>query len=123
MMDIFIEYKFRSNDINEIYDLVSRLKSGRDSIREKYPIVDCEVKQTDRSDSNDFCVYMNGENHLLLEKALKEYISHAGTPNFVDDISDSSVVEKVLQDFGKSLKRRSHGYLVGKQVIPSRQVD
>lgn len=56
-----------------------------------------------------------------LENGLKEYFTHAGIPSFVEFNSDYNLVDKILLDYGKTLKRKSNGFFVGKCVVDKKE--
>ena len=65
---------------------------------------------------NQIVISIEGDN-TRVEEAVKEYVTLAGVPDFVESKSDYSLMERVLEEHGKTLKRKLLGFLVGKHVV------
>ena len=65
---------------------------------------------------NQIVISIEGDN-TRVEEAVKEYVTLAGVPDFVESGSDYHLMERVLQEHGKTLKRKFLGIFVGKHVV------
>ena len=58
---------------------------------------------------------------VVVEEAMNQYMSHAGTPNMVGNGSDYALANRVLAGYGKELKTRFWDKGNGAHVVDKKQ--
>ena len=115
---VLMEYKIGFVDIDRAYDVMSQLRSARDHVASRYQTIDCKVDFIPRESRTELRVRIEAQQPALLEQAVKDYVKIAGSPDFVQSGSDYALMDRVLREIGKMLKRKYGGALVGKHVVP-----
>lgn len=116
---VLMKYILYNVDIDTAIGVVTQLKSARDSLTSKYPALDFIVGFFPSRSGRDLSVRIQGQESGTVEEATREYLRGlALKPNFVDAESDYNLMKRVLREFGKTLKWRFEGGMVGKHVVP-----
>jgi len=95
-------------------DLEKKLETSKNKINLKY---NSQIR-VDSSLNHDFIrVSVEEKDIQKLEEVLRNYFMNSGLPLFVEGGSDYNMVNEILNDYGKELKRTGDGFLVGKCVV------
>ena len=107
-----MNYSLSPMSIENIYRCLGQAIEARRSIISHRHYIDI----TQQVLLNELVVDIEGHESSV-EESIKEYINLVGAPNFVESGSDYSLMERVLEEHGKTLKRKFLGIFVGKHVI------
>ena len=122
--EAYMVYDLMNNDLDFILSLGNSLKLAKDSLQQKYhDSIECKVQLIDSKESpinNGFRVSIESKSSLEMNEALKTFFSSSNPrylPSFIEDGSNYDLIEKALNFYNKTLKRKFRGHSVGKHVI------
>lgn len=107
---LFSDY-ISDDGLDRIAELTNNIRNGKEFVGSNYPSVkiDVDLKET------NYRVWIKGKNKEHFQGAISDFMGICGVPEFVSGELD--LVQRVLSQYGKTLKRKFLGSAVGKHVV------
>lgn len=115
--------RYEARGIDEILYLGNRIQTARKNVSEKHKddiSLKLNAKKDNSSNFLEFNLEFIGANKESLEDALKQFFSIIGLPSLFYNNSNYELVNKILENYGKRLKRDFSDFstfLIGKKVV------
>ncbi len=113
MTNVRMIYNSPSSGIEGFYRFLGQAIEAKRSITSHYQDIEISIGIFF---GNQIVTDIEGDK-TRVEQSVKEYIALAGVPDFVESGSDYSLMERVLEEYGKTLKRKFNDIFVGKYVV------
>lgn len=119
-VSMFYIFNRENDDLDECYQKIKLLKETCDLVRQYYGGSGVRIEAY-LSILKGFINEHYGLDFEIsgttLEKPFASFINKAGIPDFINQGSDYSMIERILRSHGKTLKRKIYTFTEGKHVI------
>jgi hypothetical protein len=115
-MRIILQYALKDNALDSVSDLSSSLKKNVDSYNKwNGGSINAFINQGQKNLYFDVNISSNLKDYL--RPVTYSFLHNCGIPYFVRADDNYDLIEELLNNEGKALKRKFNGLLVGKHVV------